>query len=124
MLVKKVSDLFIYTKALRLNRMLFGLVQQIPFHHKNPEANQIIRSSNSVPSNISEGFANRFYQKKFIQYLNIALGSCDETQNHLRILVAETYIDQQTGSNLLREYKNLSVRILNLINYYREKNGV
>ena len=124
MLAKQVTDLWIYSKSLELGRVLFGLVDRIYQKDRIAEINQILRSSNSISSNIAEGFSNRFYSKKFILYLNIALGSSDEAQNHLRILINKNYISSQQGLDILRDYKNLSVRILNFINYIKKKNGI
>ncbi len=123
MLVKQVSDLWIYSRSRELGRVLFGMVDRIYQKDKIAEISQILRSSSSISSNIAEGFSNRFYAKKFILYLNIALGSSDETQNHLRILINKNYISSQQGLEILRNYKNLSVRILNFINYIQKKHG-
>jgi len=42
---------------------------------------QIRKSARSAPSNIAEGFA-RFRPKDFARFLEIAIGSLEETKNH------------------------------------------
>ena len=121
MYIKKIEDLVIYKIALDLAMQIADLVKKIPYNWSVVEVNQILRCSSSVHSNIAEGFSHRFYLKQFIRYLNIALGSSDETQNHLQKLKNNDYINIKIADNYIKQYKNLSVRILNLINHLRKR---
>ena len=121
MLIKTVSGLNIYQMASELSAEVEMLVKHVSFYWENVEVKQVIRSSSSVQANIAEGFSQRFYPKKFIHYLNIALGSSDESQNHLKKLKLNGKIDGEVGEDMIRKYKNLSVRILNFINYLRKR---
>lgn len=121
MLARRLKDLIIYQIALQLATEIAELVKNIPFNWKIGEVNQILRSSSSTSSNIAEGFAQRFYPKQFIRYLNIALGSSDETQNHLRKLRSDGHLSIIRADYYIKRYKNFSVRILNLINHLRQK---
>lgn len=121
MLVKCVEDLRIYQIALELAKEIEVLVKDIPFYWNDPNVNQIRRSVFSVPSNIAEGFSQRFYKKKYILYLNIALGSSDETKSHLRVLYANNLLSDTQFVYYEKQYKYLSIKILNLINYERGK---
>lgn len=124
MFAEKLEDLMIYKIALELATEIANLVKVIPFNWKIKEVDQILRSSSSVPSNIAEGFAQRFYPKKFHYYLNIALGSSDETQNHLKKLRNDNKINVDKANHHIKRCKNLSVRILNLINHLRKKHNI
>lgn len=124
MLINKVEDLVIYIIALDLSSKINELVDSIPYNWNIKEVDQIKRSSSSAPSNIVEGFGQRFYVKKFIHYLYIAVGSSDETQSHLRKLKIDNHIDSNKADSYLRQYKNLSVRIVNLITYLRKKHNI
>ena len=124
MFAKKVEELTIYVIALELAKEIHTTIDNIPRQWKIGDSYQIKRSSSSVPSNISEGFGQRFYARKFIHYLNIAKGSSDETQNHLRSLSNNHYIERETFESLLKKNINLSVRILNLINYLKRTHGI
>jgi len=121
MLVKQAEDLVIYQIALRLSKEIHELTGKILVHWKINDVGQIRRSSSSVPSNVAEGFGQRFYPKKFIHFLNIALGSSDETKNHLRSLFNKAHIKNEQIDHYENQYKNLSIKILNLINYLRKK---
>ena len=109
------TDLRIYKIGIRLNKEINQLVSGIPFNWNIPEVDQIRRSSSSVPSNIAEGFSKRFHQREFKRYLRIALGSSDETQNHIILLFNNEYMVEDRYRYFLNEYKNLSIKILNMI---------
>lgn len=119
-----ISELRIYKIASKLRNEVHKEMAKIPNNWIIDDIRQIKRSSSSVPSNITEGFSGRFYPKKFIHYLSIAMGSSDETQNHAAALYQCGYISQEIGSYFEKEYKDLSIRILNYKNYQREKNGL
>jgi four helix bundle protein len=73
--------------AVRIDAMTLTL----PPKERFEEAQQIRKSSKSVPAQIAEGYALRKYKDEFLHYLHRALGSADETREHLRIL-------RETGS--------------------------
>jgi len=124
MFVNKIEDLVIYNFALELAKELHELTDKIPYRWGIKDIDQIRRSSSSVSSNITEGFGQRFYPNKFLYYLNIAKGSSDETQNHLRSLLNKKYINYEKACYYLKRYKNLSVKILNFINHIKRKNNI
>ncbi len=124
MLIRSFDDLSIYMIASELSSDVEKLVKLIPRHWQIPEVGQILRSSSSVQANIAEGFSQRFYPKKFILYLNIALGSSDETKNHWVKLIDDRHLHRAKSEEITKKYKNLSVRILNFINYLRKKHNI
>ncbi len=124
MLIKNVNDLQIYKLALGLSSKITKIAEATPFHWSIPEIDQIKRSSSSVHANIAEGFSQRFYPKKFILYLNYSLGSSDETNNHIEKLYLDSKIDEATAQDFMRSYKDLSIRIVNFINYLRKRHGL
>ncbi|MFC1732449.1 four helix bundle protein, partial [candidate division KSB1 bacterium] len=105
MLINRAEDLVIYTIALDLSSEINELADDIPYNWNIKEVDQIKRSSSSIHSNITEGFAQRFYSRKFIHYLNIALGSSDETQNHIRKLKNDCHINIENANHYLKKYK-------------------
>jgi four helix bundle protein len=119
-----ITDLKVYNIAIELEGYIFQLINKIPDKWKIDQVKQIERSSASISTNICEGYCKRFYKKDFIRYLFISLGSSDETQHHLRVLHFKKIIDKETYDIYAGKYKNLSVRILNLINCLRKKNNL
>jgi four helix bundle protein len=124
MFIKNAEDLAIYQIALKLASEITRLVKQIPYHWDIAECNQVFRSSSSVHSNIAEGFAQRFYPKQFIKYLYIAMGSSDETKNHIKKLCNDHHIELEVTSYYIGKYKNLSVRIVNFVSYLRKRHDI
>lgn len=58
----------------------------LPKFEMYEEGSQIRRSCKSIRSNIVEGYGRRDYKQEFIRFLTFALGSCDETTDHLECL--------------------------------------
>jgi four helix bundle protein len=121
-MIKDVTDLEIYRLALELLPKLYVLLNKL----SQSEAyliSQGKRSGTSIPSNIAEGFAKRFWQKEFKRYLLISLDSCDELISHLRtiiIIAPELTIEAYL---LLDEYKILAKKINKTRSVWKFANG-
>jgi len=59
---------------------------KLPKFEQFQEGSQIRRSVKSIRSNIVEGYGRRRYKQEFIKHLVYALGSSDETIDHLETL--------------------------------------
>jgi len=114
----------IYQIALQLAKEIDQLVKQIPHYWDIEECGQILRSSSSASSNIQEGFAQRFYPKKFIYFLNISLGSSDESKGHMEKLRNNGHVKPEIADNYIKRYKGLSIKILKFINHLRKKHNI
>jgi four helix bundle protein len=57
------------------------------------------RSAVSIPCNISEGYC-RNHRKEYLQFLNIALGSCGELETLLSLSKDLGYLSQSEFENL------------------------
>jgi four helix bundle protein len=80
-------------------------LNKLPKFEMFEEAIQIRKSSKSVKSTIVEGFGRRRYKNEFIRFLTYALGSNDETVDHLETLF-------ETGSLTDEDlYKDLIERL-------------
>ena len=80
-------------------------LNKLPKFEMYEEGAQIRKSSKSVKSTIVEGYGRRRYKQEFIRFLSYALGSNDETIDHLETLF-------ETGSLTVRElYEDLHQRI-------------
>src|SRR6188768_2505068 len=69
---------------------------ELPKFEMYEVGSQIRRSSKSVRSNIVEGYGRKKYQQEYLKHLIYALGSNDETIDHLETLY-------ETGSLQNRE---------------------
>lgn len=104
--VNNYKDLIIWQKSHKTAVEIGKLIRIIPSDKiMFVLASQILRSATSVPANISEGFG-RYKGKEYSRFLQIALGSANETDYWL------TY--------LLEMYPKFSSEILKIISLNTE----
>lgn len=119
-----LEDVRVYKSALELSGKINRLIKSIPYYWRINQSDQILRSSSSVAANIAEGFSRRFYPRDFIRFLIIALGSSDESQNHLYELHNKKCISENEFNDYFKAYKDLSIKILNLVNHLKKKHHI
>ena len=110
---KDVSDLEVYKESLKLLPEIYGLTKKLP-RSEYDLVLQVRRSSKSIASNISEGFAKRVSDKEFKRFLKIAIGSSDEVITHLRMIAIVVPRMSLEAKILAERYKVLSKRINSL----------
>ena len=99
-------------------------LQQLPKFEMYEEGNQIRKSSKSVRSTIVEGYGRRRYKQEFIRFLIYAIGSNDETIDHLDTLFeTESLIDKKLYQDLSERLDKLG-RKLNLFIKSVEKSHI
>ena len=87
---------------------------KLPKFEMFEDGSQIRRAIKSVKSNIVEGYGRRRYKQEFIRFLDYALGSCDETTDHLdTLVVTKSLRDKEVIDELARKLEELG-RKLNL----------
>lgn len=118
------ADLRIYQIALKLETNIFQFLVSMSDYQNSKLIDQTKRSVSSVSANIVEGCGRKNYPRDFIRFLYIALGSSDETQHHIRILYNRNCLKENSCQNLEQSYRNLSVRILNLIKFIKKEHGI
>jgi four helix bundle protein len=116
-----INSVNVYKIALNLSKEIDDWVKKQSHFWRNKEIEQIQRSSASVVNNIAEGYAYKSYPKKYLFFLHIALGSSDETQSHLKILRNRGLLADQDFKIFFHKYKDLSIRILNLIQFIKSE---
>lgn len=75
-------ELKIWKDALRIVKSTYELCKQLPPDERFSLANQMQRSSISIPSNIAEG-SGRGSKKDFLRFLNISISSSFELETQL-----------------------------------------
>ena len=88
------TELEVWKKARTLKIELRNLTNSFPPEEKYRLADQIIRSSRSITSNIAEGHG-RFTYKDQLHFCIQARGSLSETHNHLIEALDCKYISQE-----------------------------
>ncbi len=80
------------------------------------EGSQIRRSSKSVSSNVTEGYALRRYKAEYIHYLFRAYASSMETVEHLEYLYGTNSLrDKSTFDEMIDEYSELNKMLFSFI---------
>ena len=82
-LKQSYKELEVYRQSFDLYIELHKISHQLPKHELYELGSQIRRSSDSIVSNIVEGYGRRIYKNEFIRFLVFSHASCLETVCHL-----------------------------------------
>jgi four helix bundle protein len=118
MSVSHFTELEIWRRSHELFLRILSAVEEFP-NSKAAKivADQVVRCAGSVGANISEGF-NRS-KKQFLNYLEIAKGSCYETENWLYKIRDAGFSQREKVNDLLREIIAINKMIHSLIKRLR-----
>ncbi|WP_439130951.1 four helix bundle protein [Polaribacter sp.] len=107
------KSLLVYQKGFSLAMEIFHLTKIFPKSELFSLTSQIIRSSRSVCSNISEGYRKRQYEKHFKSKMSDADSENSETQLWLDFALACEYITEEKKLDLQAK----SEEVGKLLNY-------
>ena len=119
-MIKSYLDLEIYSISFELFIKVHQFSLQLPQFELYELGSQLRRASDSVNSNIVEGYGRRTYKKDFVKFLVYAHSSNDETINHLKKLKILYPDYQEEMAFLINEYDNMGRKIYNFISYVKE----
>jgi four helix bundle protein len=100
--VQVFTDLLIWQRARQWSKEVFQQTQREPFCRDRRLVEQINDSTESVMSNIAEGFG-RGTQGEFITFLGYSLGSLNESQSHLCAAYDRQYLGKEMLAKLFAE---------------------
>lgn len=112
--IKNVKDLKVYNFAYELAMEIFNISSKFPKEELYSLTNQIRRSSRSVPINIREGFAKRFYKQVFVRHLVDSLGSSEETRGWLDFSLSCKYISKDKYTDFDNRYDEVNAMLYSL----------
>jgi four helix bundle protein len=118
-MARTYRELEAWQLATELRRGVLKLVAKPPTSRNLKFCDQIVDSSSSPARNIAEGFG-RFGPTEFARFLDIARGSLDETDNHLRDGVERSYFPPETAGQLIRLAARCKAAIEQLQAYLRK----
>jgi four helix bundle protein len=99
---RSFTELLFWQRARKWSKAIFQQTKTKPFSLDQRLCLQINDSSESVMSNMAEGFG-RGTQEEFITFLGYALGSQDETCSHLCAAYDRQYLSKDLFAELYRE---------------------
>lgn len=114
------KDLEIYKISLELFFKTHAASLLLPQYELYELGSQIRRSSDSVVSNIVEGYGRRRYKADFIRFLVYSHSSCLETIAHIH-KIQNLYKDRMSNNqDLEKNYEDLGGKIYNFIKYVEQ----
>lgn len=118
--MKSYKDLDIYIIGMELFYKTHSLSMQLPKYELYELGSQIRRSSDSVVTNIVEGYGRRRYKNDFIKFLVYSHASNLETLNHIeKIVNLYPYLADDTKM-LYEGYDALGAKIFSFLKYVEE----
>lgn len=115
--MKSYEDLDVYQMSLSLFFKIHPASLLLPKYELYELGSQIRRSSDSVNSNIVEGYGRKRYKADFIKFLVYSHASCLETKGHL-FKIKNLYSGLIPDiDNFIAEYDILGAKIFNFIRY-------
>jgi four helix bundle protein len=115
--MKTYKDLDIYNEGLSLFIKTHKLSLMLPKFEMYELGSQLRRSSDSIVTNIVEGYSRRTYKNDFIKFLIYSEASNNETIHHLEKLI-QLYPQMTNDLQVLKkDYEILGARIHTFINY-------
>ncbi len=92
--IKSFRDLEVWKLGMDMVADIYAITKLFPKDEMYGLVSQMRRAAVSIPSNIAEGF-NRHHNKEYIQFLNIALGSCAELETQIEVCGLLCYINNE-----------------------------
>lgn len=91
-------------------------INELPKFEMYEEGSQIRKSIKSVKSTIVEGHGRRRYKQEYIRFLTYAIGSTDETTDHLETLFeTESLKDEKLYKSLHRRINTLGKKLIRFL---------
>ena len=108
-MVMRYEDLDVYKRSYAVALNVHKLSLEFPKIEQFALSSQIRRSSKSICANIAEGFAKQHASvPEFKRFLDIAIGSCEETRVWLTFAKDLDYISIQEYSYIHDEYDQIT----------------
>jgi four helix bundle protein len=99
-----------YAAALEISRF----VKSFPNFEQFELARQFRRAARLIPANIVEGWAERRSASEFKRYLQVAIGSCDETKFWLEMSNDEGYASAEAVNKLCDRFNRIGAMLASL----------
>ena len=118
--MKNYRDLIVWLKAHKNVLQVYNLTKTFPKEEQFGITSQIRRAATSVPTNIAEG-CGKFTQKDFANFLQNALGSCQEFE-YLSFLSFElAFIQENEFEKLNKDINEVKAMLISLIKKVRKE---
>src|SRR4051812_42740653 len=118
--MQNYKDLKVWEKAHYFTLRIYEITKSFPKEELYSLTNQNRRASSSIPANIAEG-CGKSSQNDFAHYLNIALGSSNESEYFLILSKDLGYLNQNNYDLLFQIINEVKGMLISLIGKVRVK---
>ncbi len=112
------KELKVWEKAHKFTLSVYEASKVFPKDELYSLTNQLRRAASSIPANIAEG-SGKNTQAEFAHFLNIALGSANESEYFLILSKDLNYLNQNKFSELYNDINEIKAMLISLINKVR-----
>lgn len=119
MAIRTYHDLDVFREAYAAALDVSRLCKHLPPLEQYELARQLRRAARSIPANIVEGWGKRASTLEFKRYLQIAIGSCDETRMWLDMCKDEGYIQEKDCKEVKERYNRIGAMLGSLWRQWR-----
>lgn len=117
--MQNFKELLLWQEAHQLTLSVYEATKVFPKEELFGVTSQIRRAAVSIPCNIAEG-CGRFTSKDFANFLQISLGSTNET-DYLTLLAKDlNYLQQSEFDTLQEKINKIRAMNINLVNKVRK----
>ncbi len=108
----------VFKKSYQLAIELHTITLGFPKHEQYELAQQLRKSSKSIPANIAEGMGKQSSKADVRRFIQIAMGSCDESRVWLEFARDLKYLNKQDQNFFDQRYQEVGKMLRGLINRY------
>ena len=115
--MQNYKDLKVWEKAHLFTLKVYESTKTFPKEELYSLTNQLRRSASSIPANIAEG-CGKNSKPEFAHFLNIALGSANESEYFLILSKDLTYLSEENFNilfNIINEAKGMLISLINKV---------
>ncbi len=118
--MQNYKDLKVWEKAHHFTLTVYEASKAFPKEEIYSLTNQLRRAASSIPANIAEG-CGKNSQAEFAHYLNIALGSANESEYFLILSKDLKYLKQQDFDSLFIVINEIKAMLIAFVSKVRGK---
>ena len=121
--MQNYKDLKVWEKAHAFTLQVYEITKLFPKEEIYSLTNQLRRSYSSIPANIAEG-SGKNPQHEFAHYLNISLGSSNETEYFLILSKDLNYLQEEKYIELHHTVNEIKAMLISLIQKVRSSGNL
>jgi len=111
----KLEELNVYNMSMDLGDKVWNIVDNWTIFQKDTLGKQLVRASDSVAANLSEGFG-RYHYKDAKNFGYYSRGSLYETKTWLTKAYNRRFIDSSIFEQLIKDIDVIGIKLNNYIN--------